>query len=132
MNLLQIFFIFLVYGLFGAMYNNETSVENTFPTFQAPPVEFATLPTGCGGFFDCTEYVGKVLVNIVLGVVYFVLLVVEILRVLVAIIILIATNAFTGIEGTPAWLNPIILGTFGVAISIIAFKAVRSGDTDSA
>lgn len=124
---------FVAYGLFVAMYNGgDGGAASTFPTFNAPTVSFQTIPSGCSGFFDCTEYVGKVLTNIVIGVVYAIQLIVEIVRVFVAMILLITTSAFSGVAGTPAWINVILLSVFGGSVVVIIYKSIRKGDTDSA
>lgn len=133
MNLVAIAVSFLAYSLFVAMYNQDTSEDAPeFPTFDPPGVDFQNIPNDCSGLFDCTEFVGKVLVNIVLGVVYVVLLLVEIIRLLVEITTLILLSAFSGIEGVPAWFNTLIVGAFAVMTVVVIYKSVRKGDTDSA
>jgi len=131
MNLMVIFTTFLLYGLFVAAFNGETSTENAFPSFQEPSVDFYPIPDSCGGFADCIEYVGRIITNFVLGVVYVVLLLVEIIRVLVALIVLVVTSAFTGVDGAPTWFNNSVVGMFGVSTILIIYKSIRSGSTDA-
>lgn len=121
----------MAYGVFVAVYESDTSAAATFPTFNPPSIAFEEIPDGCGGFFDCTEFVGKVIVNIVLGVVYFVLLIVALLVFIVAFLAIVASSAFTGIDGMPAWGNAIILGIFGAALAVIIFKMTRKGDSSA-
>jgi di/tricarboxylate transporter len=132
MKLLGIFFIFLAYGVFVAMYNTgESESAPDFPVFDAPEANFVDIPDDCSGFFDCTEYVGNVLKNIVLGVIYVVLLIVALLVFIIAFLALVAESAFSGIEGMPGWANALIVGVLGAAIAIIAYRAFRQGDTDT-
>jgi hypothetical protein len=131
LNLLSLFVTFLGYGLILAVYNGTGTTAQVFPTFDAPNVSFENIPSGCSGLTDCTEYVGKVIVNIALSVVYIVLLVVELVSFMVALFILITTNAFEGIEGVPAWFNALLLGIMGAATAIVIYKSIRSGETDA-
>jgi hypothetical protein len=133
MNLVAIAITFLAYSLFVAMYNQSTSEDAPdFPTFSPPSVDFENVPSSCDGFLDCTEFIGKVIINIVLGVVYVVLLIVEIIRLLVEIATLILVSSFAGIEGVPTWFNTLVVGCFAVMTIVVIYKSVRKGDTDSA
>lgn len=132
MNLAALIFTFLVYGLFLSVYTGGTGGEESeFPTFDPPETNFRTVPNGCGGFLDCTEYLADIVVNFVLGVVYIVLLIVEIIRLFIEMLILAITNAFTGLDGAPVWLNIAVLAFFSIGFSLGIYRAIRKGDTDS-
>ncbi len=131
MNLMGILFAFIGYGLFAAMYNGETSTEPVFPTFTPPGIEFFDVPENCSGFTDCIEFVGEILTNFVLGIVYVVLLLVELVRFIVALMVVVLSNAFGGVESAPPWVNVMIVGMFTAATAIIIYKAARKGDTSA-
>lgn len=132
MNLAAIVATFLFYGMFITLYESGTVDESTFPTFDAPGIEFETIPDSCSGFTDCIEYVGNILVNFVLGIIFVVLLIVAIIVLLVELLIVASTNAFTGAEGLPIWLNAGITAIFGIALAVVIYRMVRKGDTDTA
>jgi hypothetical protein len=132
LNLLALIFFFISYGLFVGLYNGAETGEYDFPTFDAPEIDFENIPASCSGFTDCIEYVGKVFINFVLGIVYVVLLIAEIVLVLVELLVLIANNSFEGFEGAPEWFNALILAMMAAALIIIIYKAIRKGDTDTA
>lgn len=131
MNLPALIFTFIVYGLFLAVYSGGDGEAEEFPTFSAPPIEFRDVPNGCGGFLDCTEYLADIVVNFVLGIVYAVLVLVEIITLLAQLLILAIQNAFTGLNGAPAWLNAGILAFFGITFAIAVYRMVRKGDADA-
>lgn len=112
------------------MYNaSQLGTTPTFPTFLAPSIDFQDVPDSCGGFTDCIEFVGKIIVNLVLGVVFLILIVVSMLIFLVALIAILSASAVTGIEGAPDWFNIIIVVIFGSIVGIIIYRSLRKGDT---
>src|SRR5688572_8759704 len=88
LNLGAIVLTFLFYGMFVTLYESGTVDESTFPTFSAPSIVFEDIPPSCGGFTDCIEYVGKILVNFVLGIIFVVLLIVSVIVLLVALLVI--------------------------------------------
>ena len=132
MKIVAIILIFIGYGMFTAMYNqgSDTAAAD-FPQFNGPNITFQSLPPNCSNIIDCTSYIGKVIVNIVLGVIYLVLLVVAVLLLIVQIVALIATSAFHGIDGASPWLNALIISFFGLSVSIAIYRAIRKGDASA-
>jgi hypothetical protein len=112
------------------MYNGEDAQEDIFPTFNAPQ-EPGFQQGGCNWWVLCTNVLADWVGFIAQGVIYVVLLLIEIIRMLVVIVVLIVSNAFTGFDGAPAWFNGLILVGMGGAFAVSIYKAVRKGDTDS-
>lgn len=129
MKILAIALIYLSYGMFVAMYNGEQTDEQIFPTFASPAVEFEEIPSGCGGFGDCLEYIGRVITNIVLAVVFVVLFLAALIVFFAELLVIIGANAFEGVEGAPQEFNILVLAFFGLALGIAIFRAFRKGDT---
>jgi uncharacterized protein (DUF983 family) len=63
--------------------------------------------------------------------VYVVLLLVELVRFIVALMVVVLSNAFGGVESAPPWVNVMIVGMFTAATAIIIYKAARKGDTSA-
>lgn len=129
MKIMYIIFVFLVYSVLTIMVINDNADRPviTFPTIDIPSFEFRDLSGGCGGFVDCIEYVGAVLFNIGLGIIFLVLFIVNLFVFLFALIALLLKVAFTGINGAPWWFNTIIVTLFLGSISIIVYRLTRSG-----
>lgn len=132
MKLLFLIFLFLSYGIFVTLYNSgESPTAPDFPQFNAPNITFQDLPAHCSGIIDCTAYIGNVLINIVLGIIFFVLLIVAMLVFIVALVALFAASGFNGIEGAPDWFNALVLGVLGAAFGIMIYRSLRKGDTSA-
>lgn len=132
MSILQILFIIVSFAVVkGLIINEANSTAFELPTFTPPSITFQDVPDSCGGFTDCIEYIGDLLTNVVLGVIYLILFIVELVRYIGLLTIFIAQNAFQGVDGAPDWLNllmstPLIAGT-----AIIIYKLARSGEDDA-
>lgn len=129
MKIIAVIFIFLSFTIFKAMVLETTQPDSfDIPTLDFPDLEFNELPDGCGGFTDCIEYVGNIIVNLVLGVVYVVLLLFNLVVFIAALFVLVGEVTITGIEDAPAWVNLIIFTPYLGIVGIILFKLIRKGD----
>lgn len=132
-NVLAIVFIFLAFTLFKILFINElgNEPEIIFPTLETPAFNFIDLSDGCGGFTDCIEYVGAVIYNIGLGLIFLVLFIVSLIVYIFELFAIIIEANFTGIEGAPWYFNLLLTFPFGFAISVILYKMVRRGSTEN-
>lgn len=133
MKLLPIFFLFVAFAIFKVLVISagETETEIDFPTFEVPVFEPRDLSGGCGGFTDCIEYVGAVIQNIGEGLIFIILFIIEILAFLFALIALILSNSFEGIDGAPWWVNLLLQTPLLAAVTIILYKLIRKGDSSA-
>jgi hypothetical protein len=131
MKFVALLFVLLAYATTKAMIINDlNTAEVEFPVLTIPTFEFIDLSLGCAGFFDCTEYVGAVLYNMVLGIIFLVLLIVELLVYIVAMFATIFSLAFTGIEGAPEYINLLITVPMLAMLGMIIYKLIRAGSSN--
>lgn len=133
MKILFVIFVFLAFTLFKIVYANEVTEGPTisFPTLQTPNVVFLNITGGCGGFVDCTEYVGAVLYNIGAGIIFVVLFVIDLLVYIFELLAMLTSVAFTGIDGAPFWFNAITVTLFLAGIAFIIYKLIRKGSSEA-
>lgn len=133
MNLVFIVFVLVAFSTVKLLIidNVEGAPALTFPSFDAPTFEPIDVSGGCSGFIDCTEYLGAVVFNIGLGIVFVVEFVIELTAFLFALFAVIIALQFAGIEGAPLWLNTLLVTPFVLAVSVILFKLVRSGASNA-
>jgi hypothetical protein len=133
MRLIAILFILVTWTIVKGMILEDTSGTPVlvFPTFDTPDFEFIDLSGGCGGFTDCIEYVGAVIYNIGLGLIFLILFLVELLSYIFELLVLIFTIQFTGISGAPGWLNIILALPIVGALAIIVYTMARKGNTSA-
>lgn len=132
MKVLQIAFILLAFSTAKILVITEGGeAEITFPTFTAPDFQFIDLSGGCGGFTDCIEYVGAVLYNIGLGIIFLVVLLANLITYIFEIIVLLIEIQFLGVEGAPWWINTLMSFPLLAGMGFIIFKLVRSGKSES-
>lgn len=134
MRLLELLAFTLLFTIFKGFVIEEVSEDTLeFPTFDAPDVEFADVSDGCGVFNEtgCLEFIGNLIANIVKGVIWVVLFIVEIVTFVMALLLLIFTIQLAGFEDVPAWINVLILGLQGAAFAIIIYRMLRKGDDDA-
>lgn len=133
MKLLHIIFLFLAFAMAKILILQEFENVPTivFPTFDEPDVTFRDTSGGCGSFIDCTEYVGAVLFNIGAGVIYIVLLIVELIRYLFDFIGLLLSVTIDDIPGAPFWVNLFIVGMPLAAMALILFRLFRKGASNA-
>lgn len=133
MNIVTIIFILLSFTIVKGLIQEDAAgaPEFLFPTLDVPDFEFQDLSAGCGGFTDCIEFVGYVIYNIGLGIIFLVLLLINLVVYIFDILTLIIEINFTGIEGAPTFINAILALPFAASIAIIIFKLVRKGSSDA-
>lgn len=132
LDLLVILFVLIAWsGVKAMMLNAEEPDAVIFPTFDVPDLDFETIPNGCGGFTDCIEYVGNIIVNFVLGVVFVVLVLFELIGFIIEFVAILVTVGFEPLEGAPALVNVLLAVPTAAGIAIIIYKAIRKGDTDA-
>lgn len=131
MKAITILFVFFAYAIAKLLIINSGTAVPTIeiPTLETPDLEFIDLSDGCAGFFDCTEYLANVIYNIGQGIIYLVLLLVNLVVYLFQIIGLLITVTFTGIEGAPTWLNALLILPFAGGIGFIIYKLIRKGSS---
>lgn len=129
MKLINVVFVFLAFTIFKSMVLAETQPDAiTFPSMDFPDLEFETIPDGCSGFTDCIEYVGKVIVNLVLGIVYVVLLLFNLIAFIAALFVTVGEVTVTGIDNAPWWVNLIVFTPYLGIVGVILYKMIRKGD----
>lgn len=132
MKLIAIIFTLFAFALAKSMILNTAEPGALeFPTLDFPDANFDALPTGCGGFTDCIEYVGTVLVNLVLGIVFVVEVIFALILFVIEVFVLLATVGFTGVEGAPTWINALLVLPFVVGIGLVFYRLVRSGASEA-
>lgn len=132
MKFLTIFFIFIAFTLAKILILNEGNTEPiVFPSFDAPDFDFIDLSGGCGGFTDCIEYVGAVLYNIGLTIIFLVLFIVELVTYVFELFALLLQVTFTGIDGAPFWINILLATPFAAAVALIIFRMSGGGEAES-
>lgn len=126
-----ILYVFLAFGLFELLYFGAggAAASFTIPTLEIPDFEFVDLSTGCGGFVDCIEYVGAVIYNIGLGIIFLVLFLIRLFVYVIEIVVLITDLMFTGFEGAPAIINVLITTPFYMSVALIVYRLLRKGDS---
>lgn len=131
MKLLVILFVFMAFSVAKILVLNEAAEqpEIVFPTFDNPNISFIDVSDGCGAFVDCIEYLGAIIFNIGAGIIYVVLVIVELITYLIEFFGLILAVQFEGIEGAPFWVNLLLSFPFLAALAIIFFKLFRSGES---
>jgi hypothetical protein len=131
-SLLVMVFVSFAFALFVSMYDvstNPTAVS--FPTFTAPTVSFGAIPTDCS-LLGCVAYVGQVIVNIVIGIVFVVLLLVALVVYIVSLFVFIGTHAFTGVRGAPNVINALLTLPSVFTIGMVLYKLIRKGEDSAA
>jgi small-conductance mechanosensitive channel len=131
MKIVMIAFVLITFSVVQALILSGETDAVTIPTLNAPDTDFNDFPDDCSGFFDCTEYVGQVLIVIGQAIIYVVLLIVALLIFLVQFTAFLAESQFTGVDGAPPWVNLLLSLPFLLAIGLFLFKALRKGDTDA-
>lgn len=132
-DLLLITFVLIAWtGVKAMMLNADDPDSVEFPTFDSPDVEFETLPSSCGGFTDCIEFVGLIIVNLVLAVVFIILFLIALIAFVIEFVALLATVGFEPLDGAPAFVNVLLAVPTAAGIAIILFKMLRKGDTNAA
>lgn len=133
MKLIAILFILVAWTIVKGMILEDASGTPVlvFPTFDTPEFTFIDLSGGCGGFTDCIEYVGAVVYNIGLGLIFLVLFLIELIAYVFELFALIVTVQFTGIPGAPSWVSVLMGLPLIAGIAIIIFKMARKGDTNA-
>lgn len=133
MKLLAILFILVAWTVVkGLIVEDASGVPVlTFPTFETPSFAFQDLSGGCGSFTDCIEFVGYVLYNIGLGIIFLVLFFIELITYVFELFALIFQIQFTGVEGAPDYVNVLLALPFIAGIALIVFKMARSGETEA-
>lgn len=128
-----ILFVFLAYAMAKVLILNESQGQPAidFPTLDIPSFDFVDLSGGCGGFVDCIEYVGAVLLNMTLGIIFIVLLLINLIVYVFEVIGKILSLTFEGIEGAPFWVNALVVTPFLAALGVVIFKLIRSGESNS-
>lgn len=135
MKLSQLAFVyvaFLVGKLLITLSVNQVVVSEIIPTFEAPDVDFEEYPGPgeCDGFFDAIgcglSYIGKTVINLVLGVVYVVEIIINAAVFVASWVVLL--NSLS-IDGMPWWLTVFVSMFFVVPLSIILYRMIRSGDS---
>lgn len=153
MNVLKYVFILLAYTGFLIMFNGTGSSSPIVPFPEFNAVEICIIPlnatqdqcgdnaiplldlsTGCGGIVSCLEWIGSLIWNIIAVVIiillYAILIIVFITQMFIFIITLSAIIA-TGVDGAPFWVNYIVPTIAILAGTIIAYKLLKSGDSDT-
>jgi hypothetical protein len=132
-DLLVITFVLIAWtGVKAMMLNADEPESVTFPEFDAPDIEFNDLPDSCGGFTDCIEFVGNIIVNLVLGVVFVVLFLLALIIFVIEFVALLATIGFEPLDGAPAFVNVLLAVPTAAGIAIILYRMLRKGDTNAA
>lgn len=133
MKVVAIIFIFLAFTLAKVLVVNETDgqPEIIFPTLETPDFEFIDLSGGCSGFTDCIEYVGAVIYNIGLGLIFIVLFIVNLMVYIFQLFAVLLSVTFTGIEGAPFWVNLLLTVPFLASIAFIIYKLIRKGSSSA-
>lgn len=131
MKLITVFFTFLVFTVIKGMVISDSSgaAAISFPELDVPSFEFRDLSLGCGGFTDCIEYVGAVFYNIGLGLIFIVLLLVNLLVYIFEIFVLVINIMFAEIGG-PWWVDTIMLIPYFLIFGVIIYKMVHSGSSE--
>lgn len=131
MKIVALLFIFLSYSVVKAMALEEINDTPafTFPTFELPSLDFIDLSGGCGSFTDCIEYVGAVIYNFSLGIIFLILLIIELIVYVLELVALLVAIQFTGFDGAPQWVNTILTTPFLAAVGFIIFKLIRKGSS---
>lgn len=132
-NAVLIVFILFAFSTFKILYanSNDAAPHFEFPTLDPPDIEFRNVSGGCGGFIDCTEYLGAVLFNIGAGIIFLVLFLIELIVYVIELFALIVEVTFTGFAGAPWWVNALSTLPFFMAIGIIIYRLVRSGESEN-
>jgi hypothetical protein len=132
MKILAIFFVLISFNLFKIVYNDSTDSGPVieYPTLNLPEFNPIDVSGGCGGFVDCIEYVGAVLYNLALGIIFVVEFLIRIFVYIFQLIILVVQQTFTGIEGAPLVINVLITLPYAAGIGFIIYKLVRSGESE--
>lgn len=132
MKIVFIIFVFLAFTLAKILVINESTESPSiiFPTFDAPALDFIDLSAGCGGFVDCLEYIGAVIYNIGLGLIFLVLFIIELVGYIFELFALLINVTFTGVDGAPFWINALMTTPFLAAIAFILYKLIRKGSSE--
>lgn len=133
MKIVTIIFIYAAYAFGKLLIINSTTplTPVELPVLVTPDFEFRDLSAGCGGFVDCIEYVGAVLYNIGLGIIYLVLLLVALTVYIIQFIAVLVAVSFVGFGGdAPAWLNALAILPFAAALGLIIYKLIRRGSSN--
>lgn len=126
MKLFALITIGLLYSVFKFVLLVESNVfEPELPEFQSPDLAFNDLSGGCSGIVDCTKYVGDVLYDIALSVVFLVRVIFESIQFGFGLVKLALVLHFAGFEGMPSWLNVTITGLLTIATLIAGFNFIR-------
>lgn len=132
LDLMVILFVLIAWaGVKAMMLNADEPDSVVFPTFTAPDLDFREIPESCGGFTDCIEYVGNIIVNFVLGIVFVILVVFGLIAFILEFVALLVTVGFEPLDGAPSFVNVLLAIPTAAGIAIIAFKALRKGDTEA-
>ncbi|MHB1059786.1 MAG: hypothetical protein ACYC0F_18075 [Rhodanobacter sp.] len=132
MKIVTILFVFVAYGLIAAAIVNEGAQNPVFvfPTLDVPEFEFIDVTQGCGGVFECIGYIGDIIYNFVVGVIFVILFLANLLIYVAELFILIFTVAFEGAEGAPTEVNILLRLPFVAGIAFIIYKLIRSGKSE--
>lgn len=119
--------------IFLTTYANTTDeIPNiNFPTLDTPDIDFIDVSAGCGGFTDCIEYIGAILYNFVAGVIFLILFIINLLIYIFALLAILISVSFTGIDGAPWQFNTFIITVNAAVIALIIFFLIRSGKSDA-
>lgn len=131
MKIVAVIFIFLAFSLAKILVLNEASETPVinFPTLDPPSFDPIDLSAGCSGFVDCTEYVGAVIYNLALGIIFLILFIIDLVLYIIQLFNLLLAVSFDGIEGAPFWINALFSIPFLAMIAFILYRLIRSGES---
>jgi hypothetical protein len=131
-KMIEIVWVFVAFTVIKALILAQSaSVALDFPTLELPEAEFHDLSAGCGGFVDCIEFLGFVLMNIAESILFVVKLLVSLVVFVFGLFVFTFEVLFGTIDGAPGWLNGLLFAPYIVALSLIIYKMIRKGSTDA-
>lgn len=123
----------LLFGILRALvFNGVAGVEVIdFPALEISEPDLIDLSGGCGGFTDCTEYLGNVFLNIGNIIIAVFDFVVSLLVFVFEISLLVGDALINPLPGAPILVNGLITGILGVIVAFMIFRMSRTGDTNA-
>lgn len=134
MNLAGLVFALIAYSVLKFMIIGDVGGQPQpevpeFGQFDAN-VDFRTIPSSCDGFTDCIEYVGDIIVNIVIGFVKLIEFIMNIIAYVVQLFIFLAQINIATIPDAPWYINILLLTPLTFLLTLLIFKLIRRGDDD--
>lgn len=130
MKAIQLFVALLLFTTLRVLMaeeNTATELPFELPTIDIPSFDFKDISGGCGGFFDCTEFLAWIIYNVAVGIIFLILLLVELLIFLFAFLALVGVLAVDPFPGAPWWISTTVSTIIITTLGMMLYKLIRRG-----